>query len=281
MIRTCFSILSACILLSSCDNLLQERKDSNTIAEAYGHKLYQEDIDPYLQDAESQLDSQFITSRLVDDWLMDIMIYEETKSRINDRTTINKLVEDYEQSLIINTWERDVVNNYLDTLIAREEIDSFFINHKEDFLLEEPILRLLFIKLGDDYDLDTLDELWKTEDLPALRQFCTQNNAQCLLDPSEWYDRSTLKSIIPVDLFAKVSLKRADSYAFTENDKEFYLKILEVIDDKDEIPVEFVQERIKLRILQDRRKLLIRSQKAQLFNEKIKSKKIKIYGKAQ
>ena len=87
------------------------------------------------------------------------------------------------------------------------------------------------------------------------------------------------RNIVPPKLYAKISLKKSNSYTHKENDQHFYLKLLEIIADNDDAPVSFVKERIKLRVIQDRIRSMLKRAKARLFDSKIKSKQIKIYGK--
>lgn len=267
-------------LLSSCEFASMGKHDGPIVAEAFGQKLYEDELDAYLQNITSASDSQYIISMVVDEWLKDQIIYEEARSKLRNKAHIQDMVEDYKQSLIINEWENMYLRNELDTVISSQEINSFFRFHRTDFLLEEPIIRFFFVRLPGEFDKDSLEDLWETEDLPALKTFCTHNGGYSILEPDEWYNLSVLKSIAPTELFAKISLKKPANYTTSIEDGEFYLKVLEIIDDKDEIPVSFVKERIKLRILQDRKKALVKMKKAALFEEKIKSKEIKIYGKA-
>ena len=281
MIRRLLQISIVSFLLYGCDMPTGGNSDGDVVAEAFGHKLYQKEVDAYMANLATAQDSQFIRSKIVDDWIMDRIIYEEANTKIKDKSKINKLVQGYRQSLIISEWEQDYIDASLDTFISQTEIDSFFNFHKEDFLLEEPIMRFLYVKLPSASVNDTFNDLWKTEDIPALIQYASQHNGLALLDIREWHKQSALKNIVPVALFAKVSLKKPNNYTLKENDTEFYLRIIEIINDKEDVPVEFVKERIKLRILQDRIKSLIKKKKSSLFEEKIKSKEIKFYGKAE
>jgi len=265
--------------LAACDVSNSNKQNSDPIAEAFGHKLYESDIESYIQSYPIQSDRQFAVSQYIDKWLMEVFLIEEAKKKIKDRKNINTFVKRYERSLIIQELENTYVQNELDTFIKAEEIDSFFNFRKEDFLLQESIIRFLFIKVQKDLDNDTLTGLWETEDLPALNQYVAINNGLALIDPQEWYSVSTIKNIVPLGLYAKISLKRPNTYTYKENDQHFYLKVLEIISEKDAAPVSFVRERIKLRILQDRIRTLLKNKKTALFNAKINSKQIKIYGK--
>jgi len=262
----------------SCNGLLDKSKDPNLVAEAYGKKLYIQEIVSGIGNFNNPIDSQIAATRFIDEWLIDLILFEEAQKKLKDKKRIQKLIQDYERSLYISELENRIVKNLLDTVVAQEAIDTFYLKHSEDFKLSEPIVRLLLIRLDSVRDASTLKNLWTTEDLPALKIYVEKSQGLAFLDPQEWQYISDLRSISPESLFAKISLNRPGEYALEQNDQHFYLKVLEIIDQNDLPPMEFVKERIKLRILQDRIKALLKSHKSELFNEKIQSKEIKIYG---
>ena len=274
----CLFLISVSILGMSCNGLLDKSKDPNLVAEAYGKKLYIQEIVSGIGNFNNPIDSQIAATRFIDEWLIDLILFEEAQKKLKDKKRIQKLIQDYERSLYISELENRIVKNLLDTVVAQEAIDTFYLKHSEDFKLSEPIVRLLLIRLDSVRDTSTLKNLWTTEDLPALKIFVEKSQGLAFLDPQEWQYISDLRSISPESLFAKISLNRPGEYALEQNDQHFYLKVLEIIDQNDLPPMEFVKERIKLRILQDRIKALLKSHKSELFNEKIQSKEIKIYG---
>ena len=273
----CFILIA--LSISACDISNSKNDDSTLIAEAFGQKLYSSEIDPYLLKDHNSSDSIYMISQYVDKWLMEQMLLNEAEKKIKNRSKINEMLRSYERSLLVQELENMYVDNEVDTIVSSAEIDTFFKYNKEDFKLQEGILRMLFIKVADTFNSDTLESFWETEDLPALNHYVGSREGIALLDIGEWYQFSLLKNLLPSDIYAKVSLKKADSYTFNSNDQHFYLKVLEIIDEKDDAPVSFVKDRIKLRIIQERIQSLLKKKKADLFNAKIKSKQIKIYGK--
>jgi len=270
-------LIAASISIMSCNGILDSSKDPNLVAEAYGKRLYSQEVVAGIGDFSNPVDSQFAASRFIDNWLIDLILFEEAQKKVRDKKRIQNLIQDYEKSIYISELENSIVENMLDTVVAQEAIDTFFAKHSEDFKLSEPIARMLLIKVDSQYDTDTLRNLWTTEDLPALKIYAENSQGLAFLDPQEWQYISDLRSLTPESLFAKISLNRPGEYTLAENDQHFYLKVLEIIDQNDLPPMEFVKERIKLRILQDRIKALLKSHKSEVFNEKIQSKEIKIY----
>jgi hypothetical protein len=269
------------LLLTGCNNLRNQNGDDQLLAEAYGSKLYLSELEIYLENAVSTSDSQYIITKYVDNWLMDEILYNEAHKVVATDQKIKNLVKDYEKSMYINEYEKVIISNHMDTMIQKEEIDSFFKFHKNDFFLQEGILRFLFIKIPEGNDNDTISDIWKTEDLPALKNLSHQFGGISLLKPNEWQYISSFKNLMPENLFKQISLKKPSEYIKYEDGYKFYIKILELINDKEATPVGFVEERIKQRILHNRMNVLLKNKKNELFDENIKSKSIKIYNKVE
>ena len=265
--------------LNSCQ-FGEKRSEDDLLAEVKGEKLYIQDISSSLSKAFNKTDSLFILNREVDTWVMEQIQYQEAKSTIRDKEDIKALTADYERSLYVNAFEKQILSESLDTLIENEEIDSFYKDHMEEFILQETIARCIMIKIPLSMDGDSIQELWKTEDIPALKAFVNSNDNFHILDLERWYYRSTLKNIMPEALYRKIAFTKSDNYTLQTDESKYYVKILEIAKAKETAPVSFVKERIKHRILQERIKSVLNTRKTQLYNEKIKSKAIKIYTKS-
>lgn len=267
------------IIFFSCEFSKSGTDNAEVIAEAYGQVLYRYELEDYLDKLGTRPDSNILISQFIDQWVMDEILLHEAQLRIKNTASVEELVRDYEQSLMIKELERLFLDQYLDTLVSSSEIDSFYKFHSEDFLLTEDIIRMFFIKIPKEAANDSLATMWETEDLPVLRQYVESHDGLQLLDDRTWYSPSMLKNILPPDLFDKLAFKKTDSFALEDEDNKFYIKILEIIRDKDTPPISYVKEKIRIRIIQNRIKNLLKRKKAQLYNEKIKSKQIRIYGK--
>lgn len=271
-----FIILSSLVLIS-CDPASKKNANDVLLAEAYGNKLYLSDISNALESSTSKNDSLSALDKLVSDWTLKQILYQESKKVIKNKTELNALVEDYRADLYINALDEAYLAETLNTEISQVEIDTFIKLHREEFALPETILRYIFVKVPEEKDIDTLKTYWKTEDLIGLKYFVTLHNGLSLLNLNKWYYLSELKNLLPDKIYKKISLKKPDSYTGKDKGSKYYVKILEIIKDTDEAPVSFLNERVRHRILQQRIKVLLKDKKSSLYNNSIKSKKIKIY----
>jgi len=268
-------LLLVILCFYSCD-IDQGTQDSNILATAYGEKLYLSELNDHLRNAQSHSDSQFIITRYVDTWLMDKILYKKATQQVESKKEISQKVESYKKSLYIYALENHIVDQELNTNISIDEIDTFYALHTKDFVLEEAISRMLYVKLPVEIDNDTFSSYWKTEDLPAMKTYLSKESVLPLLDDKAWYSRNHMESILPEKLLNKINFNKEETYSLDVGTTKYYVKILETIQANQNAPVSFVEKDIKERILHERTEKLIIQKRSDLFQDGINNKNITI-----
>jgi len=272
--------LSICFLLTSCQENQNRSADDKLLAEAYGQKLYLSDIANELALSQKEnVNNQ--TTKIIDNWIFEQILFEEAKNSIGNNTELNVLVEDYRRSLYINAYDNAFINNNLDTTISSNELDTFINIHKEEFALPETILRYIYVKVPEPFANDTIDNYWKNEDLQGLKYFASTNEGIALINLGKWYYLSELKNIVPESIFKKISLRKPNRYSISYEGSKYYVKILEIIKDTDEVPNSFLHDRVKHRILQQRKQKILKLKKSELYDQRITSKRIQVHSNTQ
>ncbi len=235
------------------------------------------EIDNSLTEMHSKQDSEIIIAKFIDNWILDRIILNESRKHSRKNDELNRLVEDYKSSLMVHNFENHYLETTLDTVVFPGEIQEYYLSKKEQFELDESIVRLFLVKVPIETASDTLQNLWETEDLPALKSYINYVQGFCILDINRWFYETEIKSLVPEALFKKISFKRAAEYDYSDEKFKFYVKILEIIKENEEAPVSFFNNSIRQRILRNRSRNLLSEMRNKLYKEKIKSKNIKIY----
>jgi len=275
------SFIFSILLILSCQKTDIRNQDDNLLAEAYGNKLYLSEISNELNLKNQSNHIKNLKSEIIDNWIFEEVIFQEAKKKIGNDLELNALVDDYKRSLYINEYDNLYLTENLDTSISQSELDTFISQHKEEFALPETILRYIFVKVPDSLDNDTLLNYWKTEDLPGLKYFTSINNGISLMDINSWHYKSELKNILPDAIYKKINFKRPNRYSGIDKGSKYYVKILEIVKDTDEVPVSFLHDRVKHRILQQRKSKLLKDKKSALYNQSLKTKQIKVHSNTQ
>jgi len=274
MVRLLFVFLFLITVTLSCD--IDQAGDDEVLATAFGNKLFKQDILPFRSTKLNPVDSQSMISRQIDSWLMEEMLYKESKSKVNSKKSIDKLVANYRKSLFIHELEKLQLAANLDTTITAAELDTFYAHHKADFQLDEAIVKLLFAKVPEGYNNEELKTLWQTENLPALQVYVQARNGLELLEPEKWHYLSEISNIAPLELIDQIDFTKKETYSITDKGQHFLIKVLDYVKPTELAPKSFALPYIKERLLRDRSKNLLNSWKKELFQNNIKSKDISI-----
>ena len=91
------------------------------LLELEGKFLYKDEIDKIIPLNTSVIDSVDIAERYVKKWVTETLMYENAKRNIDNLDEINKLADEYRQSLIIHAYEQALVAERLDPKISEKE----------------------------------------------------------------------------------------------------------------------------------------------------------------
>ena len=265
------------LMCYSCQNAREAYSEDSLLASAYGEQLYLSDIESLLQASHSGQDSMSIIKNYTDNWLMEHILFAESKKYVRNDKRIEDLVEDYRKSLYIHQYEESLLKNNLDTLISSEQLNDYYQEHSDEFSLKETIAKYFLVKIKLEKDSDTLETFWKTEDLLGIKALVQKAGGLVQFNIDSWHYKSDLKSLIPKELFDRISFKNPNESTYSADGYKYYVKILQIVHPDEEVPVRFYYNTLKQRILKNRSSELLSKMKNELFKEKIKNKNIKIY----
>lgn len=278
-------IISGLVLFSgACSkNTGAENKDSKIVARAGDEELDEETYRSGLINTGVVKDSAFQGKRFIDKWAIESLFYQEAISKLNsEEMQIEKQVQEYRQALVNHIYQTKVIEANLDTVINPDEIESYYEDHRDNFILKDNIVKVNYLKIAEKSPaLPKIRKLLTAgaeKDRSALRELCTQNAENFFLDDSTWLFVDDLKKEIP-------SLRDHEEYTFTsgrvlefqEEGFYYYLKVKDVKTKNSFSPLNFEVQNIRKFILNNRKTQLINQYK-QLLLEKAKgSKKYVIY----
>lgn len=278
-------IISGLVLFSgACSkNTGAENKDSKIVARAGDEELDEETYRSGLINTGVVKDSAFQGKRFIDKWAIESLFYQEAISKLNsEEMQIEKQVQEYRQALVNHIYQTKVIEANLDTVINPDEIESYYEDHRDNFILKDNIVKVNYLKIAEKSPaLPKIRKLLTAgaeKDRSALRELCTQNAENFFLDDSTWLFVDDLKKEIP-------SLRDHEEYTFTsgrvlefqEEGFYYYLKVKDVKTKNSFSPLNFEVQNIRKFILNNRKTQLINQYK-QLLLEKAKgSNKYVIY----
>lgn len=270
-------------LMVSCDLIEVQEKEktsSEIIAIVNTEKLFRENLIDVLPKNISKRDSLVLVKGYINDWAIKQLLLKkaETNSSLEKFEEINDLVRDYKQSLLINNYKETLIKQQLDTIIEDEEIEDFYIDNKENFKLNEELLKIKYLHFDknvisktefiDLFKSDNIDDLEELEKQQLSFKFYQFND-------SIWTQLDKVLLKLP---FSKEILLNKTKFLQKQDSIGLYLvAIKDVLLRNDTAPLSYIKPTIKQMILHKRKIELIRDIEKILVKDAIKNNNFKVY----
>ena len=277
MINKLYITLFILIFISSC----VPKEKSNVIASVNDKNLYFSDIKEIIPNHIS--DSVFFVKKYIDEWIRrELMISHAEMNLSKDLLKFDKQIEDYRTSLLIYAYQQELINQNLDTLILFSEIEDYYKEHIDKFVLDKNIFKGRFVVVDKSAPkMKELTKWYKSENINnilLLEEYCLQFAKEYYFTDSIWQDFSKINNRLP-NLIEdeKYFLKKTKSVWYEDEFCRYYIYIKDYIINGSQSPLEFEFKKIK-NILLNRKKIdYLKELENELYNNALVKQKIKIY----
>lgn len=282
-----FIIVATLFIAASCEKNQQSMKiDNEPVVSVLEQTLYRNEIDNIVPRNLSQEDSLAIADNFVRNWINDILLYQKAKKNIINKRHIEELVENYRKSLIIQSYEEDLVNDKVikNKNLTEDKLQEFYNNNINLFLLKEPIIKGLYLKIPIASSQLSNFRKWYTLGTEKAIEDIDKNSLQNAIGYeyflNKWLDINDIFSTIPKRIenyqqFLKTNKSidiQDSSYVYLLYIKEYKLK-------GDVAPFEFAKDNVTQAVRERSRNNYISQIKKDLYEKALSNKEIKFYNK--
>ena len=275
-----FFALTVSILWTACSS-----EPGNTseepLARVYDKYLYPSDLKSILKKNMSPADSALIIGTYVENWAKDNLMLHVAEENVPKGIDIDKMVEEYRQNLIQLHYERNLVEQRLDTFVSKQEVKAYYKTSKEDHVLKQNVIRCFFIKAPNNApDLEDAKKWWKMEndlDATQLEEFAEQFAQIYILEDSTWIREADLAAQFPNGTLKEGSLKAGKNLVTEKQGYLYFLKVHEVAKKGEIAPMGFVKGKARSYILLKRKMKLIEDMASEMYKREINKKNVVIY----
>lgn len=259
-----------------------EHGGKHPVAQVNGEFFYQEDLVKVLPYGLSAADSAKLAKELIRKWAEDQVLYDKAEHNVSGDGHIEQLVEDYRRKLILNSYEQRLIQQKMTEEVTEEELQSYYEENKLLFILEEPVIKGVFIKVPRKTSgLKDLKKWYKDsseESLEQLEKFALRNAVIYEYFYDRWMPVSELEGKITVNL-SELG-KDFDKNRNIEDEDEEYcylLHIEEYINKGEAKPYDMAKPEIIDLLANARRVEFMQKVKKDLYNQAIEKGRIKYY----
>ncbi len=257
---------------------------TNPVARVYESFLYESDLKGIGADAASPEDSIKAIKNYIDTWVRNKLILKYAEDNLpGEIEDINKQIEKYRQSLIVFTYERELVAQKLDTVVSEKEIQDYYEKRKEAFQLKMPIYNIKYarVKPVNKRMLDSATVWIAKNDFISnskLQNFCEQNAVKYVTNDSTWFKEQDLENLFPVKSMDWQSVAfNKKATVIKDSTYTILIKILGYKFKGTDAPLAYVRDDIYNMILNKRKLDFITQVHNTIYEDALKNKKFEIY----
>lgn len=243
------AVLLLILFVSSC---AQDGGKGRLIAKVGDKELYAEDIRFLNYNAA---DSAEIVSNYVANWAEEQILVRVAEDNDElDLKSIDRKVEQFRNELLIYQLENKEIEAALDTVVSQQEIEAYYKAHKDDFQLNDYLVKVLYLKVPLDAPepekIRNAYQLNKQGDLKTVEVYAKMYASNFYYDIESWiYFDDLLKEIPLHDINKDKFILKRSKTRFEDDGYYYFLNIVDYKLKNSISPLSFERENIKVRIL--------------------------------
>jgi cupin superfamily acireductone dioxygenase involved in methionine salvage len=265
------------LMLFACSK--SSKTDKKALARVNSSYLYSSDVEG-MGSGLSKEDSATQVSLYIEKWAVDQLMLEMANSKLNQKESekIDRMVENYRNSLLVAAFEEESVRKELDTLVSSEQITAYYKMNRDQYISGKEMIRCHFVRVKRSLpDIDKLRNWFKSDDkkdFEKVKEYClSKQGINFVLDSDEWINPEKIAEMLPEKSLDLSTVKTDRSYDRTEDDYLYLFRVFEIRERNSPIPMSQVKDEIAKIILQQRSNEILQKIRSKAA-EKVKSGKV-------
>ncbi|HPD24523.1 MAG TPA: hypothetical protein P5312_09315 [Bacteroidales bacterium] len=256
-------------------------EDAEILVEAYGDVLTRNQLNAAIPKNLSTKDSTAFAKMYIENWLAERLIFNFAKEKIKDTIEIHKKVEDYRRSLYVSKYEKDFIYSQVDEKVSVEEIEKYYNNHLNDYVLSNTYVKAFYLTMNADINVyyEVLNKVSTSglKDKKALIEYCVGADREVFFFEEFIELREFLSIINYKGNFDDADLLSRNVLDFVVDKKRYIVKFDEYYIKGQVMPFELAKPLIYKKIINKRRETERTKFVSELMNNAKELGKIKYY----
>ena len=281
MNKTFLTIISL-IVLCSCDFINQDNLDT-PIARVNDSYLYKKDIKNLIFENTSKDDSTLIVTNFINRWATKQLLIDQSIINLTQekQDAYNNLVNQYKTDLYIEAYKSSIVAKQLDSVITFEELEKFYNQNKENFKLNDNLLKIRYIHIDENFSntkelvekFKRFDSIDKNELTKLSIKFKAFN-----LNDSIWIKNDLLIGVLPVLKQNNIQVLKKTNFTQLQDSLGVYLvKIEALLKTNDIAPLSYVKPTIEQIVINKRKQEILKKIEKEITIDAIKNKNFELF----
>lgn len=286
MMRTCsIVLLVVATMFAACgsgDTFIGGANGKRVVATVDDKELLLRDVLADMPEGLTGIDSATFVRMYTDNWVLNQLKLVRADEVLTSHKDIDRLVNDYRQSLIMRQLDQYYVDLELDTDITDRQIAAHYRMHSSQFVLDHHKVRGVVVRVSDKFrNTSALSEAMRNvsgDGMVELNAFAEKHSLQISDLTTGWVTFSDFLSYLPTVRTRSYDniLQKGKVQSMKSDDIVFYYVITDVAKKGSVAPLECVEDDIRRMLYAERRWKIVKHYEQQLRFEAVESGRVSI-----
>lgn len=272
--------------VTSCRELPDYLVGDDTIARVGRNELTLADMADVMPSNLQGEDSVVFVKQYVDKWIVRQLKVEEADRLFSgSEKDIERLVEDYRQSLLTGKVDQYYVDEQMGGDFTDEDIAEYYNTHKSDFTLDRTLVKGRIVCFPASYRLSKklMEQMRKAatsqSDDKTFSEVCQKNGFLVVDNRSEWVNFADFLANLPTTRTQEYDhlLDKLGVQEMKANDLRYYFDFTSVCRKGNVAPLEVVSENIRRILVTQRRSEIIKAHEESIVKNAVNEGHVRIY----
>ncbi|MBQ8366306.1 MAG: hypothetical protein IJX40_01050 [Alistipes sp.] len=262
------------------------RRDNvdNVVARVDRKCLMRDDVVRDMPAGLTGVDSATFVRMYVDNWVLNQLKMRRAEQVLSSyEDDIERLVEDYRQSLIMRQLDQYYIDNAIDVEITDKQLSAYYRANAASFKLDHNIVRGVIVKAPRTFRNTTtlstaLKGVVKSDNTEEVAAIVEKHNLLMTDLTPQWVSYSDFLSNLPTERSRSYAdlLDKDGVQQMTSDDATFYFIIVDVVRKGSIAPLESVENDIRRRLYAERRAEIVGDYEAELKREAVEAGRVSL-----
>lgn len=278
-VRHIILVLILALGITSCQQTLRDFT-RDAVLEVEGVVLYQDEIDDFIPEGISASDSTYLVETFKKQWITRVLVYKMAYKNIGNSAEIKQMADAYQKELTINYYQQQLIAENLNE-VSEDSLMSYYQKNKELFLLDEAVIKGIFIKLPSSSieQEDLVNWLSNTtdENLENIMRYCTQHAVFYEFFLESWTPYGKIAHMLPESVDSNDPALTRGSIKQVKEDYTYYLRITGKCNAGQPQPYEMIRPELQNILLNQEKIKFIQTFQQSLYDKAIANGQIKYF----
>jgi len=201
------------------------------LLEVEGKFLYKDELQQVIPPNANDTDSTEIARSYIRKWVTDVLMYENAKRNVTNKTEIDELVESYRKSLIIHQYQQKMIEQRLPKEPAEEDLKNFYNKYSTHLVLKTNIMKGLLLIVPKNAPKLATVRSWvqtaNTKSLENIEKYSVQNAISYDYFGDKWLEISDVLKKIPLKIGDPSKFLSSNRFVETSDSTQHYFLRIE------------------------------------------------------